>query len=169
MCVCVNPFWKLTYVQISLLHAPSYSSMSVNLHGSDEVCSSDSTLTKWCTHEGKAEFYRPAPEYYYQYDSISTTESVVIPEAQSKRFYFRINHIFNVYETYYGNDHTLNGDITLFIGDMKKKVFKRDTDQDTHIWSQEKIGWIPNPDYGNTILLQVVCDDVCDCTIKELG
>jgi len=157
--------------KIDPIGTPNYGyhreTMSVNLNGSDESCSPVSTNTKWCTHEGKAEFYRPADDYYYDYDSISTTESIVIPEALGKSFDFTIKHIYDDYETYYSNDHTLNGDIVTFV-DGKKKVFKRDIDKDTHIYDDEIKDWVPNPEYDTAIFLQLVCDDGCDCTIEEV-
>jgi len=92
----------------------------------------------------------------------------VIPEALGKSFDFNIEHIYDDYETYYPNDHTLNGDIVTFVGG-KEKVFKRDIDKDTHIYDDEEGAWIPNPEYDNEILLQLVCDDGCDCTIEEVN
>ena len=86
-----------------------------------------------CTHEGHAEFYRPSEDYYDLYESISTDESIVIPEVKGGSFEFKIEHIYDIYETYYPNDHTLNGDVVFFVGN-KQSAFKRKSNEDTHYY-----------------------------------
>ena len=97
------------------------------------MCEEDTSLFEWCTHEGHAEFYRPSEDYYDLYESISTDESIVIPEARGGSFEFKVEHTYDIYETYYPNDHTLNGDVVFFVGD-KESTFKRKSDEDTHYY-----------------------------------
>ena len=60
------------------------------------TCLEGTSLFEWCIHEGQAKFYRPSEDYYDVYESISTDESIVIPEVLGGSFEFKVEHIYDI-------------------------------------------------------------------------
>jgi len=126
--------------------------ISVTKRGQDSSCSKLSSLTKWCVHEGNAEFYHDA-DGDDTYD-ISSTESIVIPEAVNGTFTFSITRdIPSIEEDYVGGPE-LAGEVHLFTNYEEKATSY------THWFGQ-------GTTFSESFFLDVECDDQCKCKVRK--
>jgi len=117
-----------------------------------ESCSSSSPLTKWCVHEGDAMFFYDTDD---EFDDVSTTESIVIPEAANDTFSFYIHHDIPPKEKYYEGGIELVGEVHLFINYKKIGTY-------TH-W----LGEDEDAVFSESFFLNVECDDACNCSVNQ--
>jgi len=129
--------------------------------GKKKVCGSENKKVWWgCVHEGFAKL-----ENFVEYTSSSQSESVTIERAAGNSYRIKVEHNFDVEETYYTEDHTMAGELTIKINDNVLGIYSHPDNSNTDSHNQDKS---VNAAYKGIIYVNVDCNQQCDCSAQVI-
>ena len=135
-------------------------SLTVIMKGEEEACGQDNQWPSWgCLHMGNAYIQNWGQQPY------SSEETATIDDARGNSYRFKIEHKFEIYETYYDFDYNMVGELSIAINENVVDIFShpKNGKVDTH----NKDGSV-NAAYEGIIFVDVTCTSQCKCTTESV-
>merc|ERR1740124_1275401 len=137
--------------------------LEVSKAGNHKVCERTKNTNWGCVHKGVAKIINW--EKHWGAQSTSTSESVTIEYAASSSYRFKVEHVFDIDETYYEDDYMMRGELTIAVNDKVLISHSHPSGKTRQVDTHNSDGSV-NAAYKGIGYIDVECNDKCVCEVK---